>query len=122
MLDYLIFHHVNCDRVWKRHRVKKDKYKLVFTVKARSQHPLTYTKAATKFKIQSLNTVSDWWRCRDTILNSRKPVFHPRWPRLEEALHQEFINTRKLGKPVRIGWFRHTARKLYSEFYPDSKA
>jgi len=36
MLNYLMFHHVNCDGVWKRRYVEEDKYELVSTVEARS--------------------------------------------------------------------------------------
>jgi len=36
VLDYLMFHRVNCDGVWKRRRVEEDKYELVSTAEARS--------------------------------------------------------------------------------------
>jgi len=51
VLDYLMFHRVDCNGQWKRRRIKEDKYELVSTLVSTSQRPPTYDEAAAKFKI-----------------------------------------------------------------------
>jgi hypothetical protein len=42
----------------------------------------------------------------------------PKWPRLEDRLHEECLDMREKARPGRLRWFRANSKRLYNECYP----
>lgn len=70
------------------------------------------------------STISTWKKEEAKIIDTPKNRRSQRstilcyWPELEKALYKEFIKRREEGRLVRRGWFRRTARRLFTEHYP----
>jgi hypothetical protein len=71
------------------------------------------------------STISDWWRNRDQIFNSREGNRMVRncwtccWPEMEKELFRLFCERREMGYIVRRWWLRSTSLRLFRETYVD---
>jgi hypothetical protein len=42
----------------------------------------------------------------------------PKWPQLEDRLHEEFLAMREKARPVRLRWFTVNSKRLFHQCYP----
>jgi hypothetical protein len=89
-----------------------------------SYRPPTFKEMEGFWKIPE-QTMSDWWKNREKILQSKGGSRQPRtvwictWPELEKNLYTEFLQKRAASSIVRRSWFRRRSKKLWKELYPD---
>ena len=81
--------------------------------------------AAKKLGITS-TMLRSWTRNRACIANQKKGsrrgrigIIKGREDKMERALFEEFKKARKVGKAVGALWFRHHARAIYHQQYPE---
>ncbi|KZL81438.1 purine-cytosine permease fcy22, partial [Colletotrichum incanum] len=72
----------------------------------------TYSEATAHFKIPR-TTIIDWYKQRETIVNSTAQKGRPNWPELEANLYDLFRQLRDKSAIVTTGWFRRTSKALF---------
>jgi hypothetical protein len=77
----------------------------------------------------SLDTIEKWSRPKARAkIFAEKASLHcvqpskPKWPLLEDRLHEEFLVMRDRARPVRLRWFRVNSKRLFSECYPTDRS
>jgi hypothetical protein len=75
-----------------------------------------------------LSTLEKWSmpRNRERIFAERAGLrcvqpSKPKWPLVEDRLHEEFLKMREMARPVRLRWFRVNSKRLYNELYPTER-
>lgn len=88
---------------------------------------LTQQEASDLYQIPC-RTISDWIRKKNEIERVGRGSQKGReewegytgqvlWPELEDQLYKDFIQRRKAGRIVRLGWFRIQSRFRFREIY-----
>ena len=79
--------------------------------------PPTFLQMADFWKIPS-ETIRDWWRSRETIINSKvgtrqaQTTWICTWPDMEKKLYTKLVQRRTEGILVRQSWSRRESRQL----------
>ncbi len=80
--------------------------------------PPTFKEAAAFYNIP-ISTLKTWWTQRDSLVaKETERAFIPKWPLLEEALYEAFIQRRKEKRGVSVYWFKREFQTLFVRFYP----
>lgn len=88
-----------------------------------TSRPPNRAEVSHRFKIPPTNLLR-WKNSEAKLLESvgtqrRNIVPNRRWKEMEVVLYDRFIERRKQGKTVRVGWFRRNSKELWTTTYPD---
>jgi len=83
---------------------------------------VTAAETARRFKIPACN-IARWKKQEKGLLGllgtqHRNRTGKQKWPAVEQPLYLGFLKRREVGKVVRRGWFRATAKSLMLVHYP----